>query len=110
MKLQNWSRGIYLFFKEHILSLGLFLAILVILVVGLHTAQAESDAEGLRIAQDSIRRSIVSCYAIEGIYPADLDYLKTNYGLSIDESKYYVQYVVFASNIMPDVTVMEVRP
>ena len=51
---------------------------------------------------------MVSCYAIEGAYPESFDYLKENYNLYIDEDKYSVQYMVFASNIMPTVTIIEV--
>lgn len=108
MKLQLWHRPLVDFFKEHVLSLALFLGILMILLFGLQNAQVESQQEGLRIVEESVGRSIATCYAIEGIYPADLDYLKTNYGLVIDDSRYFVQYQVFASNIMPEVTVIEV--
>lgn len=108
MKLQNWCSALLYFLKENFLSLGLFVGIFLILLFGLSSAQEGSDQEGLRIVEESISRSIVSCYAIEGMYPQDVAYLQENYGLVIDESKYYVQYEVFASNIMPEVTVIEV--
>lgn len=94
--------------RENLLSLGLFLGVLAILLVGLQSAQEESRLEGLRIVEESVQRSIVTCYAIEGIYPDGIDYLEQNYNLIIDDSKYYIQYEVFASNIMPQITVIEV--
>ncbi len=109
MNLKKWCRACLYFFKENFLSLGLFLSIFVILLLGLSTTQNESNQEGLRIVEESITRSVVSCYAIEGFYPSSLEYLQEYYGLSIDESKYYVQYTIFASNIMPVVTVIEVE-
>jgi hypothetical protein len=47
----------------------------------------------------------VECYALEGRYPENVEYLIEHYNISVDESKYYVYYNVFASNIMPDITV-----
>ena len=49
----------------------------------------------------------MACYAAEGIYPPDLDYLEEHYGLQIDRDRYTVFYQIFASNLMPDITVLE---
>lgn len=69
------------------------------------------QGEQRRIQQEeSIRRGAVTCYAVEGIYPPDLDYLRQHYGLQVDEKHYDVFYEVFASNIMPDITVVEKEP
>ncbi|MBF1030306.1 MAG: hypothetical protein HXK91_08980, partial [Lachnospiraceae bacterium] len=40
-------------------------------------------------------------------YPPSLDYLKERYGLTYDESFFYVDYQPLASNLYPDVTVLE---
>lgn len=110
MREKKWRGTLATFLKENILSLLLFVGVLIILFYGLSSAQAGSDQEGLRIAEESISRAVMSCYAIEGSYPQSFDYLKENYNLYIDEDKYSVQYMVFASNIMPTVTVIEVSP
>lgn len=65
-----------------------------------------ADAEGLEMAEQSIRRAAVQCYALEGIYPPSLDHLKEVYGVSVDESRYFVGYQYIASNLMPDITVL----
>lgn len=110
MTIRNWASTVAIFLKENLLSLGLLGGVFAILLMGLSSTQEESRQEGLRIVEESIRRSIVTCYAIEGIYPDDLAYLQQHYNLLIDQEKYYVQYAAFASNIMPQVTVMEVSP
>ena len=46
-------------------------------------------------------------YAAEGVYPPDLAYLEEHYGVQIDEERFTVSYVVFGSNLMPDITVLE---
>lgn len=89
------------------LSLLLAAAVLAAAVYGLRRADDARGAEGARVLEDAVRRAAVSCYAIEGRYPDTLDYLTENYGVYIDDDDYTVFYEVFASNIMPDVTVIE---
>ena len=45
-------------------------------------------------------------FAIEGRYPPSVEYLEENYGVQIDHDKYNVFYDGFASNIMPEITVI----
>ena len=63
--------------------------------------------EGREQLEEAVRRSAVACYAAEGIYPDDIAYLQEHYGIQIDEERYTVVYKVFASNLMPDITVLE---
>ena len=55
----------------------------------------------------SIRKAAVSIYAMEGAYPATYEDLKAQSGIAVDEEKYIVQYEIFASNIMPEITVLD---
>ncbi len=90
-----------------ILGTLVFVAIAVWVAVGLRQAAVSSEREGLRLAEQSIRRAAVSCYAVEGAYPATYDQLKEWSGIQVDEERYAVFYEIFASNIMPDITVVE---
>ena len=54
-------------------------------------------------------RACIQCYAIEGRYPPSVEYLEENYGIQIDHDKYNVFYDGFASNIMPEITVIPVE-
>lgn len=65
------------------------------------------NREEVKQLEDALRKSCVACYAVEGMYPPSLDYLKEHYGLQIDEKKYVVKYTVFAENLMPDITILE---
>ncbi len=87
---------------------SLLLAAVVLLTVmnGVRASQDAYEREALRTLEDSLRRAAVSCYAIEGCYPPSLEYLTENYGVYIDEDRYVVFYDVFASNLMPDITVL----
>lgn len=76
-------------------------------VDSLNSGRSEED---LRQLEETLRRSCVACYAAEGVYPPNLDYLKDRYGLQIDEKRYTVRYTAFAENLMPDITVLENAP
>ena len=76
-------------------------------VDSLNTGRSEED---LRQLEETLRRGCVACYAAEGAYPTDLDYLKEHYGVQIDEERYTVHYFAFAENLMPDITVLENVP
>ena len=66
----------------------------------------DSGDEGRQQLEAALRRSAVACYAAEGVYPPTLDYLTEHYGVQIAD-KYIVFYEIFASNLMPDITVLE---
>lgn len=85
------------------------LVMIVMIVYGLKQTEISNRAEGMRILEDGIRRAAVTCYAIEGFYPDTIGYIEDHYGINIDRTRYAVYYVVFASNIMPDITVLEAQ-
>ena len=88
-------------------------AVLVALVwflTAVSNLEAGRQNEGRAQLEDAIRRAAVACYAAEGIYPPDLTYLEEHYGVQVDEARYTVDYNVFASNLMPDITVLENEP
>ncbi|MBR1989096.1 MAG: hypothetical protein IJ987_01390 [Firmicutes bacterium] len=94
------------------LSLQILIPVLLIaIIIGFFTMVSEVDRassdEALLQLEESIRRAAVACYAAEGIYPPDTDYLTKHYGIQIDENLYQVHYDIFASNIMPDITVLK---
>lgn len=62
--------------------------------------------ENEKRVEDTIKKAVINCYAIEGRYPATLEYVEEYYGLQINRERYDVFYEVFADNIMPDITVL----
>ncbi len=69
---------------------------------------AGRQAQGKRQLEDALRRTAVTCYASEGFYPPNLGYMQEHYGLQYDAQKYIVHYDIFAANLMPEITVVEV--
>jgi uncharacterized membrane protein YfbV (UPF0208 family) len=96
-------------FLPYLVFIIVFSLVLVFVITGLNQASESSASEGLRIAENSIHRAVINCYASEGIYPPSFEYLKEHYGISVDENKYVVHYTIFASNIMPDITVLQIN-
>ena len=83
------------------------LVILLLFSTALSNLQAGRISKGRQQLEDAVRRSAVACYAAEGIYPPNVEYLEEHYGIQVDRERYTVMYEVFASNLMPDVTVLE---
>ena len=83
------------------------LVVIVMIVIGLRETEISSRAEGLRLLEEGVKRAAVQCYAIEGSYPDSIGYIEKNYGIYVDRTRYAVHYEIFASNILPDITVVE---
>ena len=90
-----------------VLLIPAVLAVLLIFLSALSNLRDGRISEGRQQLEDAVRRSAVACYAAEGIYPPNLEYLEEHYGIQVDREHYTVMYDVFASNMMPDVTVLE---
>lgn len=85
------------------------LAVLLFFGIGLGRLEQGRKAEGRQQLEDALRRTAVACYGAEGFYPPDVDYMVNYYGLQYDEEDYWVHYELFASNLMPEITVVEKR-
>lgn len=74
---------------------------------GAGRVDADLDGQGAAALKNAVMRSAVQCYAVEGYYPEDLDHLTDHYGLQINHDRYIVVYEAFASNLPPQVTVIQ---
>lgn len=99
-----------MFQRSNVLRAAAILLCLILLPAALYfSAQMlgdRADDESRKLAEQSIRRAAVQCYALEGAYPVSWDHLKEVYGVTVDESRYFVDYQYVASNLMPDITVL----
>ena len=81
-------------------------AIIVFMLTSLGNLSGGSKDEERQHLEDALRRAALSCYASQGYYPPDLDYITSRYGIQIDNDNYAVFYEVFAENIMPQIDVV----
>lgn len=102
-------KGVMGFLKGLLLPL-LAAAALVCFATAVDSLNDGQSSERLRQVEQAVRRSCAACYAAEGAYPPDLDYLKDRYGLQINDGDYIVHYAAQAGNLMPDIVVMPAQP
>lgn len=68
---------------------------------------AVNKSEQKKLLETAVTRCITECYALEGTYPPDIDYLTKHYGLTYDSSQYYIDYQYIGSNLRPDVMILQ---
>ena len=107
MKRDIFKRGVSDTIRDCVLPVIFTAAVIAVIAAGLRGAEISSRAEGLRLLGEGVTRAAVQCYAIEGSYPDSVKYMEDHYGIYIDRARYAVHYEIFASNILPDITVLE---
>ncbi|MDP3444777.1 MAG: hypothetical protein Q8T08_18115 [Ignavibacteria bacterium] len=90
---------------KKILVIGFTISLLIFSIPLFSEIQRMNTEYQIEQVESAIQRSLNICYAQEGFYPANIEYLINNYGLIIDSRLYFISYKVFASNIRPDVNV-----
>ncbi len=73
--------------------------------LGSHAMEDGVVRENIAAIEESVKRSAIQCYALEGRYPPDIAYLQEHYGLIVNEDAYFYHYEVIASNILPNIAV-----
>ena len=95
--------------RNFILPVVIFLLMMGMLLYGVSSVTRETAQKEQEILQNAVIQSAVHCYSVEGAYPESLDYLKKHYGITWDEKKYKVSYVIVAKNIRPAVEVIPLK-
>lgn len=83
--------------------------VMALAVTAFSQVRRAGSAEDIRQLTEALRRGAVACYAQEGFYPPDADFLLEYSGIHYDPDRYWIHYEIFASNLMPDITVIEKR-
>ena len=93
--------------RKDIGAIALFLALIIAFVLLVNSITVKGGSQELEMVRDAVKNAALTCYAVEGTYPADLEYLRDHYQLSYNEDRYIVYYEAFASNLMPSIQVAE---
>ena len=93
------------FVRGLLLMAAVFTALFLCAVYMLDYMNDASEKVQLEMVERAVIDAAVTCYAIEGAYPKELQYLIENYGLFYDHEHFVVFYDSFASNITPEVRV-----
>lgn len=94
--------------RKEIVVVLLMAALLVCVLLLVSRVDNVQHSEETQFVRDAVRNATLTCYAVEGAYPESLQYLRDHYGLAYDESRYMVTYDAFASNLLPDIYVIEI--
>ena len=89
------------------LVLVFVLCFILFFLIALSNLESGKSLEDKAQLEKALHRAAVCCYATEGAYPPSLAYLVENYGVRIDTDRFTVSYELFASNLMPDITVLD---
>ena len=92
-----------------LISAGLFVIIFVFFLFAVSKASSGSVSEQRQNLSDAIDKAIIQCYVTEGRYPESFEYLKENYGIIYDDELFRVDYVIYGTNMKPDVTIIKLQ-
>jgi competence protein ComGC len=70
------------------------------------TFMANAETRQTKAVEEIIDKAMVQCYALEGSYPPNLEYLRS-YGVILDEAHYNYYFEPIGSNIKPTVKVFQ---
>lgn len=93
--------------RKDVAAILLFVAVIAAFVLLVNNITSKNDGRELQIVRDAVKNAALTCYAVEGMYPEDLAYLRDHYNLSYNEERYHVFYEPIASNLMPSIKVAE---
>lgn len=89
-----------------LLPLLLAIVLAALFLYGFNSVSRSTEEEQVVMTERAIRKALVNCYAVEGVYPEELSYLEEHYGLIIDHDAFVIDYQTIGSNIRPAVLVV----
>ena len=93
--------------KKDVGAILIFVVLIIAFILLINGITQKGNGRELEIVREAVKNSALTCYAVEGMYPDDLQYLRDHYNLSYNEDKYVVEYQPFASNVIPSIRVVE---
>ncbi len=83
------------------ISLLFFVLCFGIFIYGFDSMNQSQSQEDEQRVNESIKKGILECYAVEGKYPKSFAYLSKHYGIYVNEEKYMVHYEYQGANLYP---------
>ena len=85
------------------------ISLIVIVLSGIDSYDNRFDNLETERIQQLVEKYAIQCYATEGAYPPNIDYLEAHYGLIVNHDKYIYEYEPVAENIKPIIQIF-VKP
>ena len=93
--------------RKNIAAGAAIVALIVGFLILISAITTTSDSQETQLVYDAVKNAALTCYAAEGSYPENLQYLRDHYKLAYNQEKFVVEYDAFASNLMPTINVLE---
>ncbi len=87
----------------------MFAFVVYFMLFGVNNISSNVSSQQLELIANSVRRSAVQCYALEGSYPKDLEYLVQEYNLNYDSESYVIHYRNVGGNLLPEISVFHLE-
>ncbi len=95
--------------KGAILMIIIFAVFLAYFYVGFTDISDEMSTSDIEMLSAALENAVVTCYAIEGAYPENLEYIEKHYGVIIDKDRYFVDYNVQFANLKPSIAIYTIN-
>ena len=95
--------------QSTLISAGLFLIIIIAFLLIVSKISEGTIDEQRNVLMRAIDKGVLQCYVTEGRYPESFEYLRSHYGIIYDEDLFRVDYVIYGSNMKPDVTIIQLE-
>ncbi len=105
MKLRR-SDSVFSVIKSVVTALLILAVVIFMVFLAVDSAQKSRVSENARIIENGVRNAAIECYAAEGFYPDDIQYLVEKYNLYTDSEHFLIHYSPISANIMPDIKVI----
>ncbi len=93
--------------RKDVMAILIFVALIIAFVLLINSITGKGNGREMEIVRDAVKNAALTCYAVEGMYPDDLEYLREHYNLAYNEDRYIVYYEPLASNVIPSIKVVE---
>ena len=83
------------------------IALLAVVLLAIDRISGMQQREEAAMVRDAVHEAALTCYAVEGMYPDSVEYLREHYHLAYNEERFLVTFDAFASNKIPNIYVTE---
>lgn len=97
------------FISGPVFGVLLFVFCFVFFLIAIANVSDEVDENEITALENAIDKAVSTCYAIEGAYPENIEYIEDNYGVVIDHKKFLVVYDILGPNVRPSVMVAPIE-
>jgi hypothetical protein len=93
--------------SQSLISIAISFFIIISGILAFQEIAVNKTTDRSQALESVLRQAAIQCYALEGSYPPDLEYLNTHYGIILDEAQYYFFYDIQGGNILPKIAVIK---